>query len=959
MDQLEAIMRGTKVVRLFIPIILAAVLFGGFETYAETLFPVNPVISGLDGNGYTIRGDDHTSNYYDYTYYHLMYTKPWEPAPWNANIDLELYLFDTSDVAFTSFSQVTSYQRLMVDLKDDTTRANEPNFSWIEHSYDVNEASRAYNYMDYFYGYGSPDAELQDYDTTLDGNDLISKGDYIVLAEPFAYRIRITDVPAWEYASIKNSLFDYVDSIIGQYVPEETTEIVPETTVAEVHKDDEEEKTIKVIGRVLNSDIDDKNRVLNGKEIPEEIMKRMDETVKFLKAPSPNQYLIMSIVDFDGNELSSYGPILTDKEGQFEFEYVEPLNKAYDLFIVMPLGQFPEGIDAGPSIGVKDWVYTGGTNNQVILELSAEKIYKEDDEKEIDLEDLYISGGDTRRFISNTSKDTDFVNGFIYADSYLLCLMAADFYNKILGYELVTSKVEPLIIFHNASRVMPSGIGGNYDHLNNYINLSDGLSTWFGLHDMSTAVYHEFSHKVMFDLYGGRYPKADEDDWLIGTYGNQSTANSITEGFAYFMQNAISEYYGGEGLIDASPVYGHIEPNFPAWFEGGLHEARAVSGVLYDLYDEGRDGAGLGYIADDDSVVIPLKDLVKLMLEAPIDSVGQLHDQLILTYPDQKKGIDEIFIDHGFFSVAKPNIEDFGTYHDGEAFVDANRNFKYDAGETVINFNAIEEDGFRYQKYVEGAKIGYAAYSGNEARQMQMADPKFRIKTNSAYPVYAYDMTFIDEPYLNYSSTALAKEGYIQMPVLPYNHNMLVSIYPVGQQSGELFTMTSSEIKSNYASIMQQGYLAVWELEDLEMSTEYIPPWIAMMGGDYEHMQDGEQRDSAPFAQLSEYEFTESFIENPYVRPQEVVEEVAIVTEAPVEETTAAEVFIAGPSTDLVDSIESMPAELDSGSGLVDQLMDFIGVGSKGIIIILAVVASGSFLMLVGIIYVIVKLIKR
>jgi len=866
-----------------------------------------------------------------------------------------IYPDEGRDEGFVSFTYMNDYEEVVVscyvhfygsEFQGDASEAD--GYKEVRQIMDqLIEESKTWEESDYYEFHITSENDVA---RTLNNSYFRGVTELPIVARFGVYDRRRDD----HYETLKAIMNTYIDGLIIEAKSlanthtasqEETDESAPEDTVADVQKDAIEEKTMKVIGRVLNSDFGDEKALSMIEGMSVEKIKEMGALINFFNEHSPNQALMMSIVDFEGNELGSYGPVMTDKEGRFEFDYVEPLIDQYDLFVVMPLGKFPGGVDAGPSLAVKDWVYTGGTRNAVFLELAAEKIYK-GEEKEIDLEDLYIFGGDTRRFISSTSKDTDFVNGFIYANSYLFGLMAENFYNEMVGYALPTSREKPLTIFHNANRVMPSGIGGNYDHKANYINLSDGLSTWFGMHDMSTAIYHEISHKVMFDLYGGRYPTADKDDWLIGTYGNQSTAHSLTEGFAYFMQNAISEYYGGKGLIDTSPIYGHIEPNFPAWFEGGLHEARAVSGVLYDLYDQGRDGASMGFSEDDDSVVIPLKALVNLILEAPINTVGQLYDKLIVTYPDQEKGINQIFIEHGFFSVAEPMTEELGTYHDGEAFVDTNRNFKYDAGETVINFNAIGVDGFRYQKYLEGAKIGYAAYGGNEARQMQIADPKFRIKTNVDYPVYAYDMTFIDEPYLNYSGTCLGVDGYVQMPVLPYNHNMVVSVYPVGQASEEaLFTMTSAEIKSNYSTIIQQGYLGEWALEDLELSTDYILPLITMIGGESEQLQYPEQGASVPFAQLSAYDFTEPFIEKPYVRPQEVVDEVAIVIEEPVEET----------GTDFVASSESTPAAADNESGL----MNLIGLESKRIIIIRSIVAAVSFLMLIGIIYSILKLIKR
>ncbi len=404
-------MRRSKGVGLVIAIILTALLFGGFETNAEILFPENPVISGIESHGYTITEDNHNFEFSNHTKHHIVYLKPWEPAPWNAEILLELYLFDTSDLDYTSFYEVITFQEMMVDLKDDptmgnaTSRANEPNFSWIDHSYDLNEASRAYNYMDYFYGYGSPDAELRIYDAKLDGNDLLSRGDYIVLAEPFAYRISITDVPAWEYASIKSSVFEYVESIIGQYVEEEITTAIQEEAIQEEETKDE---TIKVNGRLINSDLFDPEILSGLSEITEEQVKRLSKIGDFMNAPSQNQLIFMFIVDFEGNELASYGPVMTDSQGRFDFDYPYDIADKYDMFIVMPLAHYPGNNTTSPSLGVKDWVYTGGTQNSVILELAAEEINISDEEEEIDLEGNKVRFGAVIA-VSETQNDFCFV----------------------------------------------------------------------------------------------------------------------------------------------------------------------------------------------------------------------------------------------------------------------------------------------------------------------------------------------------------------------------------------------------------------------------------------------------------------------------------------------------------------------------------------------------------------------
>ncbi len=70
------------------------------------------------------------------------------------------------------------------------------------------------------------------------------------------------------------------------------------------------------------------------KDLGDDLWKQTLRTQSFFNEPSPDKVIFMDVVDFHGNILASYGPVLTDTEGRFEFDYEAPEIDQYDLFVI-------------------------------------------------------------------------------------------------------------------------------------------------------------------------------------------------------------------------------------------------------------------------------------------------------------------------------------------------------------------------------------------------------------------------------------------------------------------------------------------------------------------------------------------------------------------------------------------------------------------------------------------------
>ena len=170
--------------------------------------------------------------------------------------------------------------------------------------------------------------------------------------------------------------------------------------------------------------------------------------------------------------------------------------------------------------------------------------------------------------------------------------------------------------------------------------------------------YHEFSHYVMHTLYGSAfdYPSSDIGFVNHGGYTNPTTIDSYQEAFASFMATMIGIHYGnywdtfGYETPDSLGIYGSLETNYRAWERDGKAEEMAIAGVLWDLYDGGRDrmnmegAAAIAMFSEADfnrDLVINKTELLVLCLET--------------SYKGEYSGEDAIFDSADFNAMVQSN----------------------------------------------------------------------------------------------------------------------------------------------------------------------------------------------------------------------------------------------------------------------------------------------------------------
>ena len=309
--------------------------------------------------------------------------------------------------------------------------------------------------------------------------------------------------------------------------------------------------------------------------------------------------------------------------------------------------------------------------------------------------------------------------------------------------------------------------------------------------------FHEYSHHVMKSYYG-QLPAAPADSIVPEInhdgYINPSTADSFVEGFAMFMAQIIREKAGYKNPgVDF--LFGSLEVNTRAW--DGNSEDMAVAGIFWDLYD-GVDAA------DNDAVQLTLQEIWGV-LKTNKGNMYEVYQKFVNDFPDKKQGIDQIFINHGFFAdTDKGN----STYDQGEPLRGSIPNNDYyfvDLANPVVWDNK-KKDG---QVLNEKETIGQATNYERPDRYYPPPKPFQYIKTNDTYPFYKVAVSFSGNPALNYELiTELEEDGLIPVSIPPdtYQATITVEGYGEGVTTAAPLAFTNSDYVAKYASTIEQGY---------------------------------------------------------------------------------------------------------------------------------------------------------
>ena len=311
--------------------------------------------------------------------------------------------------------------------------------------------------------------------------------------------------------------------------------------------------------------------------------------------------------------------------------------------------------------------------------------------------------------------------------------------------------------------------------------------------------YHEYSHHIMNCVYG-KIPQGPADAQVQeinhAGYTNPSTTDSFVEGFAVFMPEVIKDKLGIPNAgVDTK--HGSIEENRLAWGAQGYDELFAAAGILWDLYDgvDARDG---------DTVQLTLEQIWKVLKNKYHENMQTVYQEFVRTCPDQQEGIDQIFVNHGFFADTDK----------GNDTCDPNEPARRDDDGTVSYFVDIADPVVWDEKKADGQTtdekeiVGQATNYQRPDRYYPPPKPGHFVKTSGNYPFYKITVAFADHPYLNQELYVEQQDGLIAIAVPPEQYQATIRI----EGSGDKITteapliFTNQEFVSSYATIVKQGY---------------------------------------------------------------------------------------------------------------------------------------------------------
>ena len=361
------------------------------------------------------------------------------------------------------------------------------------------------------------------------------------------------------------------------------------------------------------------------------------------------------------------------------------------------------------------------------------------------------------------------------------------------------------------------------------------------------VIYHEFSHYAMYSLYGGKFPASPADNGPLktinhGGYMNPSTSDSFTEGFAEFMPAVIAEYYGNP-VPGSTGDMGSLDSSYDAWEYEGKAEEYAVATTLWNLYDTDKHYESernsqeerLRSILDDPAKTAEEADVKGISVEEyraginreigilqsgdtsfdtnhPVKlQFGELwqvlrtynrdftdvYAGLVSRYPGQKAGIDDVFVNHGFYRETDPGN---GAYNKGEPWRPASGSHAaWATGDPFVDLPSPH--GFHGTE-----TIGSAGDYLRTTRRSEVPLPGHFIRTTIDVPVYVVGVDYTDHPWMNYRTLVLGDNNMVPVPVPAPGENAGVTVVPVGVQYGSPLYFRSADFNDAFPGSAARGY---------------------------------------------------------------------------------------------------------------------------------------------------------
>ena len=510
----------------------------------------------------------------------------------------------------------------------------------------------------------------------------------------------------------------------------------------------------------------------------------------YLDYPTGGVRNVKVTVDINGNEIETY----TDIAGLFEVK-----------------GAIKEGMTVEAKFILEDkddhFRIIDGQEDPIPVWISKEEVVT-DVHEPIDIE-IFLKKNDTPEDITSSS-DLSVVPGLV--KEFMIYQDAWSFTNEVLQTDV--GSVDVITNYEDVMQKCDSTACYSPTEKTIYLGTSYVL---FDFKETPGTEFHEFGHHTMYSQFSPVYPSGTRNH---GGFLNPDTSDSLQEGEADFLALMTFETYLADhptmnyrkkGIMSEN----NYEFNYKPWdFESSVqHEERAVSTLLYDLFDERKDPIDDDYSIKSsmvDDLSIPLSEIWDILKDSSTNTVWDLYNALIITY--DKRKVDGLFLGHGFFIDLDPGdgnysapqsytyITDSGkflkSWGNGDVYYDKNKNFVKDPSEDWQDIGHAH-DFPGYPVYTKGVDtIGTAADASRPNRKTQLKVPGSYIKV----PPGEYNVhLFFDQEEFNYEYITWPQNGllYVTFPPARYGGEMVITPSSRKFRSTEELKITSEEYHEN------------------------------------------------------------------------------------------------------------------------------------------------------------------
>ncbi|MFC2154794.1 zinc ribbon domain-containing protein [Candidatus Altiarchaeota archaeon] len=242
-----------------------------------------------------------------------------------------------------------------------------------------------------------------------------------------------------------------------------------------------------------------------------------------------------------------------------------------------------------------------------------------------------------------------------------------------------------------------------------------------------------------------------------------------------------------------------MEIDIKAWSYGGKFEELSVAGILWDLYDR----------RNDDQVNLKLEEVWDIIKTHHKDFTS-VYNALIKKYPDQKKEIDQVFIDHGFFADMTWGNRKRDPQ---EPYLDMDGNDKFSEGDYFVDYAQEKGENYPWMIHQKNEKAGSATNYQRPERTNTVRAQGHYIKGDGNIPYYDVKVTFASHPDWNYEITTENKDGLIYVQVPPDEYDATVTVTAKDVKTGNPLTFTAQQFNEDLEESIERGYYVEHDFE--------------------------------------------------------------------------------------------------------------------------------------------------